>query len=116
MNKKIKVIDFLNIISKGEFPKKIKYEDKIYEYKNITQGTGYVTEKYDWFNSDIYIDDCSNLNDYVEILEDNTEEIEELPIHDEDEKKYSIVVLDNRIKINELVKAINSIRKDKNND
>ena len=47
---------------------------KVYEYKNIIQGKGYVTDSYDWFNSDIYIDDWDNLNAYVEILEDNTEE------------------------------------------
>ena len=45
----------------------------------------------------------------VEILEDNTEEIEELP-------DYNYSIKENRDKINELVKAINSIRKDKNNE
>ena len=53
------------------------------------------------------------INTKVEILEDNTEEIEELPINDEDEKLYSPVILDNRIKINELIRAYNKIRKEK---
>ena len=53
------------------------------------------------------------INTEVEILEDNTEEIEELPINDEDEKLYSPVILDNRIKINELIRAYNKIRKEK---
>ena len=70
MSKTIKVIDLLNKIANGEYPKKFKYNDKIYEYKRIIQGTGYVTDGYDWFNSDIYIDDWDNLNDTVEILEE----------------------------------------------
>ncbi len=126
MNKKIKIIELLLKIAHGEYPKRFKYNNKIYEYKRIAQGTGYVTENYDWFNSDIYIDDWDNLNEYVEILEDNTEEIEEIPeISDEyfnmlsDEAKVKWLksyIKEDRNKINELVKAINSIRKDKNND
>ena len=52
-------------------------------------------------------------NSKIDILEDNTEEIGELPINDEDEKLYSPVILDNRIKINELIRAYNKIRKEK---
>ena len=40
-----------------------------------------------------------------ELLEDNTEEIEELP-------DYNYSIKENRDKINELVKAVNSIRKE----
>lgn len=115
MNKKIKIIELLLKIAHGEYPKRFKYNNKIYEYKRIAQGTGYVTENYDWFNSDIYIDDWDNLNEYVEILEDNTEQIEELlTIEDYECDKTDIRL--NRDKINELVKAINEIRKDKSND
>ena len=105
MNKKIKIIELLLKIAHGEYPKKFKYNNKIYEYKRIAQGTGYVTENYDWFNSDIYIDDWDNLNEYVEILEDNTEEIEELP-------DYNYSIKENRDKINEIIRYIK--RKDKN--
>lgn len=110
MNKKIKVIELLLKIAHGEYPKKFKYNNKIYEYKRIVQGTGYVTENYDWFNSDIYIDDWDNLNEYVEILEDNTEEIEEL----KGLEIHTPSVL--RDKINELVKSVNQIRKDINKE
>lgn len=109
MNKKIKIIELLLKIAHGEYPKRFKYNNKIYEYKRIAQGTGYVTENYDWFNSDIYIDDWDNLNEYVEILEDNTEEIEEIP-DDIDEFGW----LEVKDKINELVKAVKQIRKDLN--
>lgn len=51
-----------------------------------------------------------NIGKKFEILEDNTEEIEELKGLD----IHTPSVL--RAKINELVKAVNSIRKDKNND
>ena len=77
MNKKIKIIELLLKIAHGEYPKRFKYNNKIYEYKRTVNGIGYVTENDDWFNSDIFIDDCENLNEEVEILEDNTEEIEE---------------------------------------
>ena len=110
MNKKIKVIELLLKIAHGEYPKKFKYNNKIYEYKRIVQGTGYVTENYDWFNSDIYIDDWDNLNEYVEILEDNTEEIEELTYFCIGNAKSTdqTKMID---KINELVRIVNSIRK-----
>ena len=107
MNKEIKIIELLNKIANGEYPKKFKYKNRIYEYKRIIQGTGYVTEKNNWFNFDIDIDDWNTLNAYVEILEDNTEEIEELEI-------YNNVVTDERIKINELVREVNKMRKEKN--
>lgn len=113
MNKKIKIIELLLKIAHGEYPKRFKYNNKIYEYKRIAQGTGYVTENYDWFNSDIYIDDWNALNDYVEILEDNTEEIEELEYFNIGKAKSTdqTKMID---KINELVKAIKEIRKDLN--
>lgn len=113
MNKKIKIIELLLKIAHGEYPKRFKYNNKIYEYKRIAQGTGYVTENYDWFNSDIYIDDWDNLNEYVEILEDNTEEIEELEYFNIGKAKSTdqTKMID---KINELVKAIKEIRKDLN--
>ena len=54
-------------------------------------------------------------NSKIEVLEDNTEEIEELkPVDDGITYRYEWSEIPN--KINELVKAINSIRKEKNND
>ena len=124
MNKKIKIIELLLKIAHGEYPKRFKYNNKIYEYKRTVNGTGYVTENDDWFNSDIFIDDWENLNEEVEILEDNTEEIEEIKeISDEyfnmlsDEAKVKWLksyIKEDRNKINELVKAVKEIRKDLN--
>ena len=111
MNKKIKIIDLLVKIAKGEeVPNlKIKHWKQIYNF-NIKMG--FITCQSDeGYNLDLI--QC--LNDEVEILEDNTEEIEELlTIEDYECDKTDIRL--NRDKINELVKAINSIRKDKNND
>ena len=106
MNKKIKIIDLLN---------KVAYEEEV--PKTIRAYYGHVHDdyKYDeilkWY---ITLDDTTvlnaidKLNFEVEILEDNTEEIEELP-DDIDEFGW----LEVKDKINELVKVINSIRKDK---
>lgn len=62
-----------------------------------------------------------NIGKKFEILEDNTEEIEELDeewtyIEGQVEKTWSKSELELVEKINELVKAVNQIRKDKNND
>ena len=108
MNKKIKVIDLLNIIAKGEFPKRIKYNDNIYENKNTEYGIGYVTEYYEWFTKDVEVDDVKCLNDYVEILEDNTEEIEEIPQYRIDNcTDYNYCYLAE--KYNKLAKTVNQI-------
>lgn len=110
MNKKIKIIELLNKIATGEdLPKRIKIQEYVFELSKDY-------EHY-YYNEDVEIThlinhNFSNLNDEVEILEDNTEEIKELPIHDEDKKRYSVVVLDNRIKINELVKAVKQLNKE----
>ena len=126
MNKKIKIIELWNIISQVEdiekLPKKIKYFEDIYELQ-----TGSID--YYCYNQDDYLTDRvddkpfnSFLNDYVEILEDNTEEIEELGIinnylynilsKEEKIKQLKSYIENNRIKINELIRAYNKIRKE----
>lgn len=109
MNKKIKIIELYNLIANEEkIPKKIKYRGEVYHH-NV-------------FKTHYYRDDNGsllsyvNLNDEAEILEDNTEEIEEL---DKDgtfefNKIQHQAIIDIQNKINELVKAVNAIRKDKN--
>jgi len=106
MNKKIKVIELLNKIANGEeVPNlKIKHWKQIYNF-NIKMG--FITCQSDeGYNLDLI--QC--LNDEVEILEDNTEDIEEFGCEfinnlvTEDE-------VDMAKKINELVKAVNQIRK-----
>lgn len=109
MNKKIKVIELLNKIANGEdLPKRIKIQDYVFELSKDY-------EHY-YYNEDVEIThlinhNFSNLNDEVEILEDNTEEIEELlTIEDYECDKTDIRL--NRDKINELVKAVNKLRKE----
>ena len=127
MNKKIKIIELLNKIANGkEVPQKIKIKDKIYEYKENIYGTGYcrgVRDDLWWLKDYFNLDESSVLNDYVEVLEDNTEEIEEF----EHYSIFSAIVgkenenIENELrkmslKINELVRAYNKSRKEKEVD
>ena len=73
----MKIIELLNKIANGEeIPKKIKYLNRIYEYKYTTYGTGYLYEdkgiKY-WFSEDALSDSAEELNYEVEIIEDEEE-------------------------------------------
>ena len=123
MNKKIKMIELLNMISRGELKDKTKF--KVYssckddsdipyicEYDKTEPGIIWCITSYDSkFN--FKIDYMRILNYYVEILEDNTEEIEELlTIEDYECDKTDIRL--NRDKINEIIRYIK--RKDKSND
>ena len=126
MNKKIKMIELLNMISRGELKDKTKF--KVYssckdesdipyicEYDKTEPGIIWCITSYDSkFN--FKIDYMRILNYYVEILEDNTEEIEELDeewtyIEGQVEKTWSKSELELVNKINELVKAVNKLRK-----
>ena len=117
MNKKIKIIELLNKIANGEeIPRHIKYEYYQYDWSNNSRD--YICEDADGESLHMFDDGyicilCNNLNDEIEILEDNTEEIEELlTIEDYECDKTDIRL--NRDKINELVKAVKEIRKDLN--
>lgn len=84
---KIKVIDLLNMISKGEeLPKRIKYkydyEDEMHIFK-LNEDNLYI-EQYDDRLLDFIYPDFRNLNDTVEIIEEQ-EEIDKLEI---DENGY----------------------------
>lgn len=126
MNKKIKIIDLLQDLADEKeivMPKYIRYWDRIgHKYEVMLVCKENIIDK---------LDDCKiDLNDEVEILEDNTEEIEELDKQkakneiwtytDANINKSNLYCLslytEHHIvpKINELVKAVNSIRKDKN--
>lgn len=114
MNKKIKIIDLVNRIESGEeIPEKIKYNQLEFKYdkgsgKYIRKNSSIIT----WFCIERFTNDF--LNKTVEILEDNTEEIEELeelkPVEDGLTYRYEWSEIPKRI--NELVKAINQIRKE----
>ena len=111
---KIRIIELLNKIANGEeVPKKIKREYGLVYTLNF----GHETPTY-YDDNDRTLWDGYNfniLNEEVEILEDNTEEIEELkPVEDGLAYRYEWSEVPK--KINELVKAVNSVRKDKTND
>ena len=117
MNKKIKIIELLNkIANKEEVPIFIEYKSTKYKYDKEA-------ETYYEVNQDkgIYISfDTDELNEEVEILEDNKEEIEELYVDDNNfihtelgsfkGRKMDIAFVN---KFNEISKAVNELRKEK---
>ena len=112
MSKTIKIIELLNKIANGEeFPKKVKFEDKIYTYYN--EMADYKNEGYFLFDiiSDGYVKDF--LNDKVEIIEEQ-EEINIQDIEELDESFNNGFEDENRHKINELVKAVKKLDKNIN--
>jgi len=111
MNKKIKIIDLLNKVANGEeVPEIIVYQDKIFvKSKDNDYTTDDGVPLVHLLNYNL-----SNLNDDVEILKDNTEEIEE--IEELNASRFVLTPLDEEIidRINKLVNATNKIRKDLN--
>ena len=123
MNKKIKIIDLVNRIESGEkVPEKIKYNQLEFKYdkgsgKYFRKNSSIIT----WFCIERFTNDF--LNKTVEILEDNTEEIEELEKEQEAIANPKTMLQEIRFyydsnkmgdKINEIIRYIK--RKDKNND
>ena len=110
MNKKIKVIDLLNIIAnEEEIPRHIKY--KYYQYDWSDNSNDYICEDADGERLSMFDDGyicilCNSLNNEVEILEDNTEEIDEL--------SYEWTTNEIADRVDKLIKAVNEIRKDLN--
>ena len=110
MNKKIKVIELLNkIANEEEIPRHIKYEYYQYDWSN--NANDYICEDADGERLSMFDDGyicilCNSLNDEVEILEDNTEEIEEL--------SYEWTTNEIADRVDKLIKAVNQIRKDLN--
>lgn len=125
MNKKIKIIDLLCLISNGEeVPKKIKYASTEYEFSGYdTASKNYKCEYEGGFYSDLFSDiDGACLNDEVEILDD--EEDKDIPLIPDDEliilKQSKTVDMQYAIdfnfkvlkeKINQVVKEFNEYRK-----
>ena len=71
MTKKIKIIElFQKYANNEELPKKIEYDNTIFE---LYEGIYTVNENCVDRLADHIYSDFSNLNDYVEVLEDNTE-------------------------------------------
>ena len=95
----MKVIDLLNKIANGEeVPKKIKYDNAIYEYneqydyKNELQINYYsVDEGIDFFNKVF----CYSLNDEVEIIEEEKKlHANDIEFNINNDKKDCIITLD----------------------
>ena len=111
---KIKVIDLLNMISRGEeVPKKIKYEKDTYIH---IDNYCYYCEDTNLILSDRIFAEYSKLNDEVEILEE-TKKIEKIARCDSIKMTHygelykpteNEEIL--RIKINELIDEINNLK------
>ena len=131
MNKKIKIIDLLNkIANEEEVPKKVKYLNRIYKfYKGEKDYISYDDEKTKWCGQTLLFNimECHHITELleakVEILEDNTEEIEELKKEQEAIANPKTMMQEIRFyydsnkmgdKINEIIRYIK--RKDKSND
>ena len=127
MNKKIKMIELLNMIANGELKNNTKFniineDGDIIKCKYSSTYPGYI-----WVidNEEVSfnykIDYLRILSYEVEILEDNTEEIEEIELigtnfMDMDKNQLKDEINKNRIFINKLRQEIFELRKDKNND
>ena len=81
MNKEITIYELLGLIKDEKAPKKIKYNNRTYEFKEIEEGTGYVYEsgivKF-WLSNEIEFDISRCLNEKVEILEEDKPIIEKI--------------------------------------
>lgn len=69
----MKIIDLLNIWveDRNKLPKKIKVEEKIYEYHEA--GNLYITPNDNYFLISSYLDCAERLNREVEVIEENKE-------------------------------------------
>ena len=122
MNKKIKVIDLINIIAKNQdIPQRIRVDKDIYNW-DIEEFYKREDGKDLFVLADFY-NTIGFLELEVEILEDNTEEIEELEKEQEAIANPKTMLQEIRFyydsnkmgdKINEIIRYIK--RKDKNND
>ena len=128
MNRTITVYELLGLIKDGKAPKKIKYENNIYEFTNydyrrvVTEiERGFVEY---WLIGNYNQDLQSLLNEKIEILEENKPIIEKLKVKDNkvigkwkngSDYRYTLsapqVVIIN--KLNEIIDYINR-KKDKN--
>ena len=117
MNKKIKLIELLNKIANGEdLPKRILYENTAFVLNDCKC---YYNEEIDERLLDYIIPSFSNLNEEVEILEDNTEEIEEIGelvdligMNENEEELFKMIRCCTH-KIDELVKVVNKMKRGK---
>ena len=112
MNKKIKIIELLNkIANKEELPKKIEYKFETFYIKYDTFHDIYFYEAKDGTLLLKYIYNTNYLLDEVEILEDNTEEIEEYKGESFEQLGYEIGKMSTAI-VRGLIKAVNEMKEE----
>ena len=123
MNKKIKIIEILNVISNGEYeklPLNIEVDGKKYNWDTLEHFYNRKdSDREDLLELAREYDTITFLDMIAEVLhdsvEDNTEEIKELKYDVVDENGRGWYKLDTIAdKVTELVKAVNKIRKDVN--
>ena len=102
----MKVIDLLNVwvSNRDKLPKKIKVDNKIFEYHKFSNLYVTVDERY--FLITDYLNCVERLDREVEVIEEN-KEIEELDEMQTINARPEV----NAKKINELVRAVNKINK-----
>ena len=129
MNKKMKIIDILNVISNGEYeklPLNIEVDGKEYNWDTLEHFYNRKdSDREDLLELAREYDTITFLDMIAEVLddsvEDNTEEIEEIELigtnfMDMDKNQLKDEINKNRIFINKLRQEIFELRKDKNND
>ena len=129
MNKKIKIIEILNIISNGEYeklPLHIEVDGNKYNWDTLEHFYNRKdSDREDLLELAREYDTITFLDMIAEVLddsvEDNTEEIEEIELigtnfMDMDKNQLKDEINKNRIFINKLRQEILELRKDKNND
>ena len=114
MNKKIKVIELINLIYQNmNVPQKIRYEDEVYIYEESTQDY-YNDEQHCYLFEKIVASGEKWLLNEVEIIEDE-EEIDikmfEREWFDYYEGTISPFGVDLACKMNEIIKKINELEK-----
>ena len=106
----MRMIDILNekVNETLEDGFKFKYNGNVYTYDKIT---GFINDNDGKGIGDAYCVE-NILNDEVEVIEEN-KDIKELEISDGDRKVMATFILNNREKINELVRAVNKLTKER---
>lgn len=108
----MKVIDLLNIWveDRNKLPKKIKVEEKIFEYHEASNL--YITPNDNYFLISSYLDCVERLNREVEVIEEN-KQIEELEISEKDRKFHTDYINNIADKLNEVINKLNKEREEK---
>ena len=113
----MKIIDLLNIWveDRNKLPKKIKVDDETYVYDNRLNL--YKIPKKDYFLISNYLNCVERLDIEVEVIEEN-KEIEVIEENKEIEELDNMELINarpevNAIKINELIRAVNRLNKER---